>query len=160
MDNGLKKRIGIYAGTFDPPTNGHLWVMSRGAELFDELNVVLAANPEKKTLLSVEERQEMLKKLTAETPGRIRVDTVEKEFLADFARKVGSKLFIARHPQHSGFRVRESNGAHERANGKHANHLSDTTGRLGKRFIVGNTRICGCAGLGALGEGVRAALRV
>ena len=47
----MQKRIGIYAGSFDPPTNGHLWMIRRGAAIFDELVVVLAVNPEKRGFL-------------------------------------------------------------------------------------------------------------
>jgi len=38
----------IYAGTFDPVTNGHLWVINRGVKLFDKLIVATAINPDKK----------------------------------------------------------------------------------------------------------------
>ena len=88
------KRTGIYAGSFDPPTNGHLWMIRRGAELFDELVVVLAINPEKKSLLSIEEREGILEKLVAEVPGQVRLATVEHGFLVDFARKAGADFLL------------------------------------------------------------------
>ena len=50
--HGGMKRIGIYAGSFDPPTNGHLWMIQQGAALFDELVVVLGVNPDKKSFLT------------------------------------------------------------------------------------------------------------
>lgn len=53
-------KIGIYSGSFDPLTNGHLWVIKEGARLFDELHVVLGPHPFKKALFSVEERLEIL----------------------------------------------------------------------------------------------------
>ena len=59
------KRIGIYAGSFDPPTRGHLWMMQQGAALFDELIVVLAVNPDKPGFLTAEERVRALRALTA-----------------------------------------------------------------------------------------------
>lgn len=49
-------RRAIYAGSFDPVTNGHLDVIQRGATLFDELVVAVGHNPAKKTLLSASER--------------------------------------------------------------------------------------------------------
>lgn len=54
----------VFPGTFDPPTNGHLNIIERGSKLFDKLDVVVACNPQKKSLFSPQERLEMLKKLT------------------------------------------------------------------------------------------------
>ena len=42
------KKKGIYAGSFDPLTKGHMWMIETGAKLFDEFIVVLGTNPEKK----------------------------------------------------------------------------------------------------------------
>ena len=55
------KRIAVYPGSFDPPTNGHLSVLQRAAGLFDEVVFLLAVNPEKKSRYSVEERLEMMR---------------------------------------------------------------------------------------------------
>lgn len=54
----------VFAGTFDPPTNGHLNIIRRASRLFDKLDVVVAFNPEKKFLFTPEERLKMLKNLT------------------------------------------------------------------------------------------------
>ena len=54
----------VFPGTFDPPTNGHLNIIERGSRLFDKLDVVVACNPEKKSLFTPEERLKMLKELT------------------------------------------------------------------------------------------------
>lgn len=54
----------VFAGTFDPPTNGHMNIIRRASRLFDKLDVVVAFNPEKKFLFTPEERLEMLKNLT------------------------------------------------------------------------------------------------
>ena len=86
----VMKRIGIYAGSFDPPTNGHLWMIRRGAELFDELVVALAVNPEKTSFLSTEERREALEEMVAELSGHVRVAVVKHGFLVDFAREAGA----------------------------------------------------------------------
>jgi len=53
-------RLALYAGTFDPITCGHLSVIERGARLFDRLVVVVAVNPQKHPLFSVEERLELI----------------------------------------------------------------------------------------------------
>lgn len=84
------KRTAIYAGSFDPPTNGHLWMMSRGAELFDELVVVLAVNPDKKGFLPMEVRRELLQQMAAGLPGNVRVEVVPQGFLVDFASRTGA----------------------------------------------------------------------
>ena len=55
----------VFAGSFDPPTNGHLDIIERSSALFDSIDVVVSVNPEKKYLFSDEERLEMLKTLVA-----------------------------------------------------------------------------------------------
>ena len=87
-------RIGIYAGSFDPPTLGHLWMIRQGAELFDELVVALAVNPEKTPFLSTQERREALEEMVAELPGRVRVAVVQHGFLVDFAREAGATCLL------------------------------------------------------------------
>ena len=51
----------LYPGTFDPIHNGHIDIAIRTADLFDQLEFVVAVNPEKKTLFSVEERVYLIK---------------------------------------------------------------------------------------------------
>jgi len=50
----------VYAGSFDPLTNGHLWMIREGLELFDRLVVAIGNNPSKSYTFSVEERLELL----------------------------------------------------------------------------------------------------
>ncbi|MDR0411370.1 MAG: pantetheine-phosphate adenylyltransferase [Treponema sp.] len=57
-------RKAVFAGSFDPPTLGHIDIIKRAAALFDELLVVAAENNRKKSLFSLEERVEMLERLT------------------------------------------------------------------------------------------------
>jgi len=57
----MKKRKAIYPGSFDPVTFGHLDLIERALNLFDEVIVVVASNPSKKTLFTAEERVEFLK---------------------------------------------------------------------------------------------------
>ncbi len=54
---------GLYAGTFDPPTYGHLDVIKRAAKLVDTLYIVVANNPNKKVVFSVDKRISMLNKI-------------------------------------------------------------------------------------------------
>ena len=58
-------QIAIYPGTFDPVTYGHIDIIKRANEIFPELIVAVAHNPEKKPLFSVRERLDLLKKATA-----------------------------------------------------------------------------------------------
>ena len=57
----MKKRKAIYPGSFDPVTFGHLDLIERALHLFDELIVIVASNPAKKTLFTAEERVAFLK---------------------------------------------------------------------------------------------------
>ena len=56
----------LFAGSFDPPTYGHLDVILRSSKIFTELHVLLAVNKKKSYLFSIEERLDMLKKLVRE----------------------------------------------------------------------------------------------
>ena len=77
----------LYPGTFDPPTNGHLDLIERGARLFDHLIVAILSNPRKDPLFTVEERVEMLKESTA-TLKNVSVATFDG-LMVEFARKQG-----------------------------------------------------------------------
>lgn len=65
-------------------------MMSRGAELFDELVVVLAVNPDKKGFLPMEVRRELLQQMAVGLPGNVRVEVVPQGFLVDFASRTGA----------------------------------------------------------------------
>lgn len=59
----------LYAGSFDPPTNGHLDLIRRGVALFGRLVVGVAENPDKQPLFPAAERVTMLREITAGIPG-------------------------------------------------------------------------------------------
>ncbi|MBR3926489.1 MAG: pantetheine-phosphate adenylyltransferase [Akkermansia sp.] len=90
----MMSRTAIYAGSFDPPTNGHLWMISRGAEMFDALIVVLAVNPDKAGFLSIEERRRLLSSMVTGLPGNVRVEVVKQGFLVDFASRVDASYLL------------------------------------------------------------------
>ena len=77
----------LYPGTFDPPTNGHVDLIQRGARLFDHLIVAILVNPVKNPLFTIEERIEMLKEATA-TMGNVSIATFDG-LMVDFARQQG-----------------------------------------------------------------------
>ena len=82
----------VYAGSFDPVTNGHLDVLARAAKVFDELIVAVAHNPEKRGLFSPDERVELLRAVTADIPNtRI---THFHGLLVDFAKREGACAII------------------------------------------------------------------
>ncbi len=72
----MKKRKAIYPGSFDPVTFGHLDLIERALNLFDELIVIVASNPSKKTLFTVAERVNFLRMALKNQP-RVKVKTWE-----------------------------------------------------------------------------------
>ena len=60
----MNRRLAMYAGTFDPPTNGHENIIRRASALFETLHVVIAVNPDKKCRYTVEQRIQMLRNIS------------------------------------------------------------------------------------------------
>ena len=82
----------VFAGSFDPPTNGHLDIIERSSKLFDSIDVVVSVNPEKKYMFSDQERLEMLKTLTA---GYKNVSVhLYKGLIVNYARENGAKVLL------------------------------------------------------------------
>jgi len=81
--------LALYAGSFDPPTIGHLWMIERGAALFPRLVVAVGRNPGKRPAFTVEERLEMLRRSTRSL-GRLEVTSFGDEFLIHFAKAIGA----------------------------------------------------------------------
>ena len=82
----------LYPGTFDPPTNGHIDLIQRGAKLFNHLTVAILNNPEKNPLFTVEERVEMLQEVTSSLPN-VSVATFDG-LMVEFARKQGASAVL------------------------------------------------------------------
>lgn len=83
----------IYPGTFDPFTNGHLDVLERALNIFDQVDVVMAENSQKNTLFSVDERLAMIKEVVSIFPN-VNVDVLHEGLLADYARTAGAKAIV------------------------------------------------------------------
>ncbi|MCL6262030.1 pantetheine-phosphate adenylyltransferase [Craterilacuibacter sp. RT1T] len=83
----------VYAGSFDPVTNGHLWMIREAVELFDEVVVAIGVNPEKHCTFSVEERAEMLREVT-QGLGKMRVEVFENQFLVNYAQSVDANYIV------------------------------------------------------------------
>ena len=85
-------RIAICAGSFDPPTNGHLNIVERGLKIFDRLVVAVAVNTGKTPIFLPEERVDLLRRIFADQD-RIEVDAFEG-LLVDYARKKGAQAIL------------------------------------------------------------------
>lgn len=83
----------VYAGSFDPPTNGHVWMIRRGAAMFDELIVAIGENPEKHATFSLDDRLAWLGKITADLDN-VRIEHFGPLYLANFARDAGAAFIL------------------------------------------------------------------
>ena len=88
----MKKITAIYPGSFDPPTHGHLDLIERGSQIFDELIVAILRNPEKSPLFSVGERRRMLEELSSHLKN-VRVDTFDG-LTVDYAARVKASAVL------------------------------------------------------------------
>ncbi len=86
-------RIAVYAGTFDPITNGHLWMIRHGMKMFEKLIVAIGVNPQKQTLLSVEERMELIDQ-SIEQSDQVRIDQFTNQYLINYAESVGAEFIL------------------------------------------------------------------
>ena len=87
--SGLKRKQALYPGSFDPVTYGHIDLIDRARQLFDQVHVAVAVNDEKKPLFSVEERVKLLKRAVGKKKG-VTVDTFDG-LMVDYAqsKKIG-----------------------------------------------------------------------
>ena len=89
----MTRRIGVYPGTFDPITLGHMDIIRRGAKLVDTLVVGVTTNPSKSPMFSVEERMAMVRREVAGVEGQIEVVGFDS-LLMDFAERQGAKVIV------------------------------------------------------------------
>jgi pantetheine-phosphate adenylyltransferase len=86
-------RKAVYAGSFDPVTNGHMYMIREGARLFDELVVAIGINPDKRYTFNLEQRMKFLEQSTHGI-GKIRLDHFSNLFLVDYAQKIGADYIL------------------------------------------------------------------
>lgn len=85
-------KIAVYPGSFDPITNGHLDIITRGANTFDKLIVGVLVNVDKKGLLDIEERVKLIKRVTSDLPN---VEVVSFEgLLIDFMKERNANIIL------------------------------------------------------------------
>ena len=88
----MAMRIGVYPGTFDPLTLGHMDIIRRGARLVDRLVIGVATNPSKSPMFTLAERKAQLVREVADLPG---VEVVEfDELLMSFAERLGATVIV------------------------------------------------------------------
>ena len=84
--------IAVYPGSFDPITNGHLDIITRGSKIYEKLIVAVLINVDKKALFSIEERVDLIKQVTKNLKN---VEVISFEgLLVDFAKLKNSKVIL------------------------------------------------------------------
>ena len=86
-------RTGVYPGTFDPITLGHMDIIRRGAKLVDRLVIGVTTNPSKSPMFTVEERMAMVRREIVGLEGEIEVVSFDS-LLMDFAEREGASLIL------------------------------------------------------------------
>jgi pantetheine-phosphate adenylyltransferase len=86
-------RTGVYPGTFDPITLGHMDIIRRGAKLVDRLVIGVTTNPSKSPMFSVEERMAMVRRELAGLGQDIEVVAFDS-LLMDFAQREGASMIV------------------------------------------------------------------
>ena len=89
----MTARIGVYPGTFDPVTLGHMDIIRRGAKLVDRLVIGVTTNPSKSPMFTIEERMATVRREVAGIGGDIEVVAFDS-LLMDFAERQGAKVIV------------------------------------------------------------------
>ena len=89
----MAERIGVYPGTFDPITLGHMDIIRRGAKLVDRLVIGVTTNPSKSPMFTLDERMAIVRREVAGIAGAIDVVAFDS-LLMDFAEREGAKVIV------------------------------------------------------------------
>jgi len=84
---------GVYAGSFDPLTHGHMYMIREGSKLFDELIVSIGINAAKNYTFTLEERLKLLRESVKDLDN-VKIDTFENRFLIKYAEEMGCKYIL------------------------------------------------------------------
>ncbi|MFK4789185.1 pantetheine-phosphate adenylyltransferase [Microbacterium sp. ZW T5_56] len=92
----MNSRIAVVPGSFDPPTLGHLDVITRAAELYDELHVLVVHNPEKHAMLPIAQRLSLLEQSIRDAglAGNIVVASWSMGLLVDYCAEVNAGVLV------------------------------------------------------------------
>ena len=85
----MSDRLAVYAGSFDPLTIGHLWMIEQGVRLFDRFIVAVGINPDKANTFTVEERLVMLRESTHQF-SNLSVASFTNRYLIEYAQSIGA----------------------------------------------------------------------
>jgi pantetheine-phosphate adenylyltransferase len=83
----------VYAGSFDPITIGHTYIIDKASQLFDEVIVSIGINPDKKYMFGLDERKEMLEDIS-KNYNNVKIDTFENKYLINYAREINANYII------------------------------------------------------------------
>ena len=86
-------KTAVYAASFDPVTNGHLWVIEQAAALFDHLVVAIGVNPDKTYTFSLPDRLDLLRETTAQFEN-VTVTSFENQFLVTYAKTIQARYIV------------------------------------------------------------------
>lgn len=86
-------RTAVYAGSFDPLTNGHLWMIEKGLEMFDRLYVTIGNNPSKSYTFSVDKRLELLRG-SIPSCERLTISEFSNRYLVNYAKSVDAQYIL------------------------------------------------------------------
>ncbi|MFC1723403.1 pantetheine-phosphate adenylyltransferase [Nanoarchaeota archaeon] len=116
---------GVYAGSFDPLTNGHLWMIHEGSRLFTHLVVAVGANPDKRSRFSTSERTRMIRGAT-EDLSHVTADSFSGKYLVQYAADIGAEYILRG--------IRSPTDADYERNMRHINH--DLDPNIGTVFLM------------------------
>lgn len=88
----MEKKVAMCPGSFDPITNGHLDIITRGSKVFDQVVVAIFNNSAKKSLFTIEERIELIKQSVSHLPN-VTVD-VSEGLLIEYAKEHNIKAVL------------------------------------------------------------------
>jgi pantetheine-phosphate adenylyltransferase len=89
----ITERKAVYAGSFDPLTNGHLWMVEQGLKLFDNLTVAIGINPDKDYTYGLDERLDILR-TSLPNSDRLHIAHFENRYLVDYATEIGASYIL------------------------------------------------------------------
>jgi pantetheine-phosphate adenylyltransferase len=144
------RKVAIYPGSFDPITYGHIDIIERALEIFDNVIVAIANNAEKKALFTVEERLEMVKSIFKDTPNVI-VDSF-KGLLVNYVAKTNAIVILRGLRATSDFEYEFHMASMNRSLNTHLDTLFMMTSK--DYFFVSSRTIKEVASLGGAVEGL------